>query len=160
MIKKEKKDKMCELIKACIYYGGDSKDKKITKTKLAKLVYLADFVFYYYNFKSITGETYKKLNHGPVANSFFDCLKELERNDEIDIANKGRAKIISLLENNDFDLKKEELKIIKKICDKWRDRKTGEIEKFTHNQIPWKISFDKDEVPYSLIIQQNERKLY
>ncbi len=160
--KKDIKDKMCELIKACILYGGDDKDDKITKTKLAKLVYLSDFVFYYYNFKPITGEVYHKLDYGPVAKgSYFKCLKLLEKKEKIESTKKGKSVLISSLKKDvKINLDKKELEIVKKICSKWKNKKTGEIKEFTHNQIPWKISFENDEIPYSLIIQENEMQLY
>ncbi|MCX6717121.1 MAG: hypothetical protein NTU76_00380 [Candidatus Taylorbacteria bacterium] len=52
------------------------------------------------------------------------------------------------------------MKLIKDVCNKWIDKKTEEIVKFTHEQLPWKISFENDIVPYSLIIQQDEAELY
>lgn len=152
--------KLYELIKACISFGADQ-DGRITKTKLAKLVYLADFVFYYDNLKPITGVTYRKMPQGPVAFEYFDKLIDLAGNNEIEIKLHRNAQMISL--RDDFKkniLSSQEIKTIKKVCEKWKNKKTDAIVKFTHEQIPWKISFKDEAVPYSLIIQQDEATIY
>jgi uncharacterized phage-associated protein len=152
--------KLAELIKACIKYGAD-KDGKITKTKLAKLVYLADFAFYYNNLIPITGVTYKKLDNGPVSIEFFNELLGLVGTHEVSMQKKGNVQLLSLADiKTDVSLEKKELELTENVCKKWQNKKTDEIVKFTHEQLPWKISFDNDVVPYSLIIQQDEAKLY
>jgi len=153
-------EKLGELIKACILYGAD-KDGKITKTKLAKLVYLADFAFYYYNLKPITGVVYKKLERGPVSLDYFDQLVSLVGTNQIQFEKNGKAEMFYLTENiKEPNLGKNELGLTQGICSKWKDKKTEEVVKFTHGQFPWKVSFENDEIPYSLIIQQDEATLY
>ncbi len=152
--------KLSELIKVCIKLGADS-DGLITKTKLAKLVYLADFVFYYENLKPITGVSYIKMQQGPVALEYFDKLTDLVGNNEISIKQSGKAQLISLRDNSGKNsLTKKELEVTGRICEKWKNKDTKAIVKFTHQQLPWKISFDNEDVPYSLIIQQDAAKLY
>jgi uncharacterized phage-associated protein len=152
--------KLAELIKACIKYGAD-KDGKITKTKLAKLVYLSDFAFYYKNLVPITGVTYKKLDNGPVSLAYFDELLGLVGTHKINLQKKGNVELLSLADiTTDVFLEKKELELTENVCKKWKNKKTDEIVKFTHEQLPWKISFENDVVPYSLIIQQDEAKLY
>lgn len=154
------KEKLGELIKACIIYGADQ-DGKITKTKLAKLVYLADFVYFYHNLKPISGVRYQKLDHGPVSLDYFDQLIELSATDKVQSEKKGKAILFSTTsEVKDVNLDTTELEIVKKICSKWKNKDTEEIVKFTHDQTPWKISFENDEIPYSLIVQQDEATLY
>ncbi len=153
-------NKLADLIKACIAFGADS-DGKITKTKLAKLVYLTDFNFYYHKLKPITGVTYTKFERGPVSYDFFEQLITLLSSEKLKLEKKGKAEMFSLSNEQNFSsLGKEELKIIQKICQKWKSKTTEEIVKFTHEQIPWKISFKNEEIPYSLIIQQDEATLY
>ncbi|HEY4483234.1 MAG TPA: helix-turn-helix domain-containing protein, partial [Candidatus Paceibacterota bacterium] len=45
-------------------------DNKIPKTKLAKLVYLADAGWFYYHLKSMSGMQYRKIQYGPVADPY------------------------------------------------------------------------------------------
>lgn len=152
--------KLGELIKACILYGAD-KDGKITKTKLAKLVYLADFVYFYHNLEPITGVKYQKLEKGPVSLDYFEQLVNLMGSNQIQLEDKGKAKMFFLTENiKEPFLEEDEIKLVQEICSKWKDKKTEEIVKFTHDQLPWKISFVNDEIPYELITQEDEAALY
>ena len=49
----------------------DKNDGKVPKTKLAKLLYLADFAWYYDHLKSMSGMQYRKITFGPVPDTFF-----------------------------------------------------------------------------------------
>ncbi|MCX6717122.1 MAG: DUF4065 domain-containing protein [Candidatus Taylorbacteria bacterium] len=89
--------KLAELIKACIKYGAD-KDGKITKTKLAKLVYLSDFAFFYKNLVPITGVEYRKLDNGPVSLTYFNELLDLVGTHKVNLQKKGNAELLSLSE--------------------------------------------------------------
>ncbi len=62
--------KLQQIIAHCIVYGA-MKDGKITKTKLAKLVYLVDFAKFYKFLVPMTGFEYKKLPFGPVTVEFI-----------------------------------------------------------------------------------------
>ena len=153
--------KLAELIKACILYGADDKDGMITKTKLAKLVYLSDFAYYYHNLEPITGVQYKKLDQGPVSLDYFDQLESLMGSSQIQLKETPRAKMFFLTENlQEPKLDGNELELVKQVCKKWKNKPTAEVVKFTHEQLPWKISFENDEIPYSLIVQQDEATLY
>ncbi len=153
-------ERLGELIKACILHGAD-RDGKITKTKLAKLVYLSDFVYFYHNLAPITGVTYKKLERGPVSIDFFDQLIDLVGTNQVQLEKSNKAELFYLTENiKDPVLKKDELELIQDICTKWKNKKTEDIVKFTHEQFPWKVSFENDVIPYSLIVQQDEATLY
>jgi transcriptional regulator with XRE-family HTH domain len=51
----------------------------ITKTKLAKLLYLADFSYYYDNLLPISGVRYVRREYGPVPDTFFELTDDLYR---------------------------------------------------------------------------------
>jgi transcriptional regulator with XRE-family HTH domain len=150
-------NKFQNLILQCIKYGSDE-DGKITKTKLAKLVYLCDFASYYNFLKPISGFEYHKLARGPVAIQFFDIIDEDE---SICVESKGRSMMISLneipakgiLDNNEED-------IVKSVCTKWKEKNTKEIVDFTHNQIPWKVCKDGEAIPYTLINSEAPDNVY
>ena len=147
--------KYFDLMTSCIQLGSDSHDNKITKTKLAKLMYLCDFAFYAQTGRSISNAQYLKLERGPVPLEYFSCLDTLRDVKKITVEKKGKAEMLTLVKNDEqICLSADERKLVKKVCDKWRESSTAEIVKFTHNQIPWAISFDGQNVPYSLIIQE------
>lgn len=140
-------------------------DGKIPKTKLAKLLYLADFAWFYDHIESMSGMQYRKITHGPVPDTFFRALDELEEGGKIEIERKhddvkDRDMIlISESETNRNEkiitLNSEEIKLMKKIGAKWKNKKTKEIVNFTHNQLPYTICRMDEIIPYALITQED-----
>ncbi len=140
-------------------------DGKIPKTKLAKLLYLADFAWFYDHIESMSGMQYRKITHGPVPDTFFRVLDELEEDGKIEIERKhddvkDRDMIlISESETNRNEkittLNQEEIELMKKIGAKWKNKKTKEIVNFTHNQLPYTLCRMDEIIPYALITQED-----
>lgn len=141
-----------------------STDGKVPKTKLAKLLYLADFAWYYQNLKSMSGMQYLRRAYGPVPDPYFRALAELEEEGKIEVDHKGDAFLISLSGSSSkqkFDLLgNKEVELIRKIGEKWKDKKTRDIVDFTHEQLPYKICAPDEVIPYELIIQQDPDYVY
>lgn len=141
-----------------------SGDKKITKTKLAKLLYLSDFTWFYNYHESMSGLEYRKITHGPVPDYFFRLLEELDGDNKISIEPKGEALLISETrvgeKVNDDLLSTSEKKMIKKIAKKWETKNTKEIVGFTHSQIPYTFVDKGEIIPYELITQEDPAHVY
>ena len=140
---------------------GAASDGKITKTKLAKLLYLADFSWFYQNLTSMSGLTYRRIHYGPVPDQYFRALEELVDDNQITISD-GTAKMISAIEKTppSQGLTKEEQTLIKNICKKWKNKNTSDIVEFTHEQLPWKLCKENELIPYELIIQEDPEHVY
>jgi len=140
-----------------------SKDGKIPKTKLAKLLYLADFAWFYDHTESMSGMQYRKIAYGPVPDTFFRALDELEEAGKIEIerkSDKGRDMfLVGESESNRNEklttLQPAEAKLMQKIGAKWKDKKTQDIVNFTHNQLPYTLCRADEIIPYELIIQED-----
>ncbi|MEK9161195.1 MAG: helix-turn-helix domain-containing protein, partial [Patescibacteria group bacterium] len=78
-------EKYKQMILAYIRNAGSKKDGRITKTKLAKLVYLADFAWFYNHLESMSGMQYRKIQYGPVPDSYFRAIDELFEDGQIEI---------------------------------------------------------------------------
>ncbi len=142
--------------------GGDG---KVPKTKLAKLLYLADFAYFYEKMESMSGMQYRRIQYGPVPDLYFRALDELEEEGRISRDNK-KSDVILISENEGSKkeslnkIKKEELELIKKISKKWQNKKTREIVNFTHGQLPYKLCSLNEIMPYELIIQEDPEYVY
>ncbi len=148
------------ILTQCIKFWSD-KDGKITKTKLAKLAYLIDFGWFYENLETFTGLSYRKLPLWPVPDAYFRTLEELQISESIVIELKGRTQLIENIGTPSTDgLSIEQLAFIEKICQKWQGKNTEEIVKYTHEQLPWKICFDGEIIPYELITQEDPDNVY
>ncbi len=156
-------DKYKEILMETLRFGAE-RDGKIPKTKLAKLIYLADFAWYYQNLESMSGAQYRRLPQGPVPNYYFSAIDELFDKGLVNIEIKDNAQLISLTDagkQKKFKkLDQEELKFIKKIAQKWNGKRTSEIVAFTHEQLPYKICNDGEVIPYELITQQDPEYVY
>lgn len=149
--------KFHNLILQCIQCGA-AKDGKITKTKLAKLVYLCDFAHYYKFLAPISGFDYKRLPQGPVAIEFFDII---DNDESLMREDKGNAIMISLVEAPDESvLSQTEKQIVKDVCHKWKDANTEEIVQFTHKQLPWALCKERERIPYELINLEDPANVY
>lgn len=143
-----------------LHHGADN-DGKITKTKLAKLLYLADFAWFYQNLVPMSGLTYRRIKYGPVPDQYFRALEELVDDHQIRISD-GTAQMISAIEGKPptMGLTAEEQALIKSVCKKWKGKNTADIVEFTHEQLPWKLCKENELIPYELIIQEDPEHVY
>ena len=134
----------------------------IPKTKLAKLLYLADFSFFYDNLTPMSGVRYVRREYGPVADIFFELTDDLYDKGKINIKPLDYALMVSptTIEQEDSLLSIEEKNLLNEICSFWKDKRTSEIVNFTHEQKPWKMCRDGEYIPYSLIIQEDPNHVY
>ncbi len=140
-------------------------DKKVTKTKLAKLLYFADFGWFYYHLESMSGMQYRKIQYGPVADSYFRIIDEMSDHGEISIEQtKDGAMLISQTRSGAKVILSmvsvKEKKLIGEIEEKWRGKKTSEIVDFTHNQFPYMYAKDNELVSYALFTQEDPDEVF
>lgn len=151
-----------EKFKQMYFYILNYFKEGIPKTKLAKLLYLADFGHFYENLVPMSGVRYVRREYGPVADIFFELTDDLYDKGKIDIQPLDYAFLIkpTTIEYEESTLTDEERKLINKICEFWKDRRTNEIVNFTREQKPWKMCRDGEYIPYSLIIQEDPSHVY
>lgn len=139
---------------------------QITKTKLAKLLYLADFAWFYKHLESMSNMPYRKIQYGPVPDNYFRAIDELFEEGSIEIDNTTREGVFLISQTSTGEQTKlsslsvAEKKLIKDISLKWRDKRTAEIVKFTHDQLPYQICDDNEIIPYGLITQEDPDHVY
>ena len=143
---------------------GSAKDGKILKTKLAKMLYLADFAWFYDYLESMSGMQYRRIKYGPVPDMYFRAIDELEESGRISINHKNDMLLISESRASEKqhlkEISKQEMSLISKIAKKWKDKRTNEIVRFTHDQLPYKICSPDEIIPYELITQEDPKYVY
>lgn len=158
-----KYDKYKQMIVAFLK-SSISTDGKVPKTKLAKLLYLADFAWYYGKLESMSGMQYLRRDYGPVPDPYFRALAELEEEGKIEIDHKGDALLVSLSGSSPKQkldlLNEKEIELIGKIGAKWKPKNTRDIVDFTHEQLPYKLCAPDEVIPYELITQQDPDYVY
>ena len=138
------------------------KNSKVPKTKLAKLLYLADFRNFYEALEPMSGVRYIRREYGPVADIFFETTEDLFDNGKIDIEPyNGALMIRSTTSDIGHDLlSTSEKQRIREICSLWKNKRTTEIVNFTHQQKPWRACRDGEYIPYTLIVQEDPDHVY
>lgn len=135
----------------------------IPKTKLAKLLYLIDFNYFYKNHISMSKTTYIHRRFGPVAEIFFELTDTLFEIGKIKIAllSEGAFLISCASKNTHCQLlDSEETDLIDEISLAWKNHSTQEIVNYTHEQKPWMSTKDGDAIPYELILEEDDDHLY
>ena len=153
-----------DMIRRFISYAGAESDGRIPKTKLAKLLYLADFSWFYENLEPISGLEYRRIPQGPVPDEYFRVIDSMYESGEINIKFSGKAMMISLNETTidpqDKVLSDDQDALVRDIAKEWKDARTEAIVNFTHHQDPWRMCADKEIIPYELIVQEDPEHVY
>lgn len=147
---------------ACLRFVANEHGN-VSKTKLAKLLYLADFTNFFQELEPMSGVKYRRLEYGPVPDVFFSMTDDLlvQGKINIDVLDRGAQMVSSRTKDEDTSkLTGAELTRIKSICKLWKDKPTQELVNFTHEQKPWKMCRDGEYIPYSLIIQEDPKHVY
>ena len=88
-------DKYIEVLQFLLDPDTGANNKHLGKVKLMKMLYYVDFDHYERYGESITGDTYRKLQHGPVPKHADSILEAMERRrntqGSISAANQLRA---------------------------------------------------------------------
>lgn len=141
----------------------NDRGKGVPKTKLAKLLYLADFRNFFEELQPMSGVRYVHRQYGPLADDFLSLTDELYDAGKIRITElSGGAFLIKpAIYNPNFNkLSDGEKKKINEICEAWEERQTQEIVNYTHEQKPWSSCRDGEYIPYELIIQEDPGHVY
>ena len=148
-----------------VYILSKFEKRGLTKTKLAKLLYLSDFYHYYNHFDSISHVLYKCKEYGPLAEPFLEVVEDMYEKGElhIDVLEEG-AQMFTLSKSFSKTslnrLSDEEKKEIDMVCDKWKNANSKELVNFTHKQKPWMACRENEIIPYDLILQEDPNNVF
>lgn len=128
----------------------------IGKTVLYKLLYFSDFNYYETYEEQMTGATYKKLQYGPIPVEFSKLVDLMEKNGEIkkyntEYGNYPQERYIPLIKADLSKLKASEKEIIDKVLVAHSDKTATEISNYSHEDLPWKATKDRDIIDYELV---------
>lgn len=132
----------------------------INKTKLLKELFYIDFLSYKLHVCSITGLEYSKLPYGPVMDDFENIFETLVMNNIINYEIKYKTDyeehiIKSIKRPNLSIFRKEELEIINKIQNYFKDFKVKEIVDFSHNEEAYKKTKEGNKISYEYAFDLN-----
>jgi uncharacterized phage-associated protein len=139
-----------------LYFIKYCNNKYLHATKLNKLLYYLDFIYFRDNKKSVTGDVYIHQGYGPVPSRVDEVLSNLKTKGIIDTEAKSHngVEIINFILKDElkFDesvFSKEQKTLLKKICDEFGSWPTDKIVAQTHLEAPWFYSKPYEVVDYA-----------
>lgn len=125
-------------------------------TKLNKLLYYLDFVYFRDHKKSVTGDVYIHQGYGPVPSDIDRMLAILKKDKIIDIEaiDYKDGELIRFELKNPKKLDEsvflpDQKKLLKQICDEFGNWSTEKIVAQTHLEAPWFYSKPYEIVDYA-----------
>lgn len=117
----------------------------------------------------VTYDCYVNLEHGPIPSSVKNLVDSVEDDidnsilaDTITIKSSDSLNIHRVSPLRDFTesdkkyLSENELNILKKVCLRFQDSNTKEIEEASHKEAPWRETKIFDTIPYTLAARDND----
>ncbi len=136
-----------------LYVCSKCDPKELGSTKLNKVLWYSDMFSYLYLEKPITGETYIKLQFGPVPKDILTIIAEMKCADQIVIKDAelfgyGKKEYIALKKPDLASFSANEISLvddlIEYVC---REHTAKEISEESHDEI-WKLAEIGEEIPY------------
>lgn len=128
----------------------------IGKTVLFKLLYFVDFDHYELYEKSITGDSYYKIELGPAPSYFNLVVEELVQEKRIKRIRVPyyyhlQEKFIALAEADLRHLSSNEVKVIDDVLDRLSQMNATQIVEYSHHDIPWEVTKEGRIINYELV---------
>ncbi|MFA5232349.1 MAG: type II toxin-antitoxin system antitoxin SocA domain-containing protein [Candidatus Paceibacterota bacterium] len=134
----------------------------IGETVLHKLLYFIDFDYYEKFEESLMGATYIKNHHGPTSIELGAIINDMQKNGEVEAVNSryfkyDQKKYLPLKRPNLNKLSAREIEHIDEVLARLSDKNAKEIEKYSHEDIPWKTVEDGQPLSYESVFYRDER---
>lgn len=135
---------------------------KLGKTKLNKVLYYSDFLFYLQNYRPITGEIYIKDKLGPVSKNLNQILQELEKEEKVfereqAVIDFARHELVSIKRPDISKFEPEEIALIDEVIEVIRNDYTAKsISDLTHDEA-WEVARHGEEIPYYTILGKESK---
>lgn len=141
---------------AVLYFIKYCNNQYFHATKLNKLLYYLDFIYFRDHKKSVTGDTYIHEGYGPVPARVAEILAKLKSEGAIGTESVpyNDAEMINFQLKDESKLNEsvflpEQKKLLKQICDEFGGWPTEKIVAQTHLEAPWFYSKPYEFVDYA-----------
>lgn len=134
----------------------------VGETVLHKLLYFIDFDYYEKFEENLMGATYIKNHHGPTSIELGKIIELMEKGEELSVVPKKyfgyqQKKFLALKTPNLSNLSAREIEHIDDVLARLSDKNAKEIEKYSHEDIPWKSAQDGKPLSYESVFYRDER---
>ncbi|MFA6534179.1 MAG: Panacea domain-containing protein [Patescibacteria group bacterium] len=141
---------------AVLYFIKYCNNQYLHATKLNKLLYYLDFIYFRDHKKTVTGDVYIHQGYGPVPSRIDEILSKLKTEGAIDTKSvnymDGEMISFEIKDVKNFDesvFSVNQKKLLKQICDEFGNWPTEKIVAQTHLEAPWFYSKPYEVVDYA-----------
>ena len=140
----------------------------VGRTVLHKLLYFSDFNYYEQFNQSITNESYRKMERGPVPIHFEEAIEELVEEGKISLGKRRLpcGKIMNRYfsrKNSASELSNDELRVINKVIKDLSYMNGNQIGEYSLRDGPVKRANDGEVIDYEAVFSRelaNEKKVF
>lgn len=140
---------------AILYFANRIPANELGRKKLYKLLYFLDFNYFHEHGRSLTGETYRKLEMGPAPSHFHAIVREMEAEGAAKECTlptaKGYSDRKSIEALKQYDLSvftAKEKEALKEVVSKYGKLNGNEIGELSHNDPPWLLAKENEPLDY------------
>lgn len=131
---------------------------KLSKTRLNKLLFYCDFIFFSENSVSMSGATYIHDHYGPVPSDFellYTVLRDQNVIDSVPFSD-GHGEMLSTdVEFDDSCFNKQELSTLDVVSRKFKDYNAKKITEYSHKEKAYRNTFSKSIISYKYAFDLN-----
>lgn len=125
----------------------------VFKTKLNKLLWYVDFLFFARHTRSVTGAMYKKMQYGPVPDYYEMILAGLVENgvlceQEVTTKDISGSKYYSVGMVDSSNFVEEEIQVLDYVVDYFKDFTCEQIMERSHQEVAYERVGDKQPISY------------
>jgi len=157
-------------LKAIILFFGTYTDTKfLGKVKLMKLFYFLDFTHLKQYGTPVTFDTYVHLEHGPIPSTIMNLVdtatEDIDNSflaDTITIERPLGTQMCRMVPSRKFSeadagyFSDTEMETLKKVCARFGDKNTKEIEDASHKEAPYSRTKSLETIPYELAAEDSD----
>ena len=127
----------------------------IGESVLQKMLYFIDFDYYEEHEEQLIGATYIRNKYGPTPVEFIKVIKEMIDAEDLEkVKSKHyyeQTRYLPLRKADLSDLNANELSTINKVLERLSDMNATQIAEYSHNDIPWLATDDKEKINYEAV---------
>ncbi len=125
-------------------------------TKLNKVLFFSDFLAFKTLGQSITGHSYRKLEHGPAPAKFTEVRDEMIREgaaalQHTELNGLRQDRLIHLRDPILTSFSGDEIAIVDEMIALLRNKSATDISEFSHRFIGWEIASMGEDIPYETV---------
>jgi len=123
-----------------------SRMKPLYKTKLNKLLFYADFQYFSHHGQSISGMSYRAIQHGPVPADYDKLLVRLSEDSMIELETDADNFGETVQANQTFDsqlFSTSEIAVLEQVEKRFEKISTKQIVEISHHEEGWKANVDR-----------------